>query len=375
MRVAIDARWIFQEFSGIGVHTLELIRELGQVAEPDEVVLLFSDDSIRRRTISQTNTQFSTELLPYGIFSIRNQWKLISFLEARNIDVFHTTNYMMPLFGVPKHRQGKVRIVNTIHDLIPLVIRNHAPRSKKARLFPIYQRMMREIAARGDTFIAVSEATKRDLTDHLNIASNRIEVVYNGVGKAFVPPTAPTADTTEPTRKGILYVGRCDPYKNLLLLIESFARVRAEMPHVGLHIIGSRDERYPEPEQRAIELGVRDAIRWDGYVTEEDLVSAYQQAAVLVMPSSYEGFGLPVAEAMACGTPVISARAASLPEIGGTAASYFDLVVPETLDQQLLTVLDSPGFQANMSAEGLDYVKRFSWANMAKDTWAIYNQT
>jgi len=142
-----------------------------------------------------------------------------------------------------------------------------------------------------------------------------------------------------------------------------------------LHIIGSRDERYPEPEQRAFELGVRDAIRWDGYVTEEELVSAYQQAAVLVMPSSYEGFGLPVAEAMACGTPVISSRAASLPEIGGPAASYFDLVVPETLDQQLLTVLGNPRFQANMSAEGLDYVKRFSWANMAKDTWAIYNQT
>ena len=242
------------------------------------------------------------------------------------------------------------------------------PALEKAKLKPVFMQIMRQVTERADRVIAVSQSTSTDLQNRLGLDAHRIDVVHNGVHQQFEPPSN---DADE--RKGLLYVGRSDPYKNLVPLIESFARLRTErFPDLTLRIVGPPDPRYPEPEQRAVELGVREAITWDGYLSDAELVAAYQQAKLLVFPSSYEGFGLPIIEAMACGTPVVCSDRSSLPEIAGGAAELFDVADETSLDEAVTRVLESEPVRRDLIRSGLERASQFTWQRAAEKTLASY---
>ena len=136
MKIAIDARWIFNEISGIGAYTRDLIRLLARIDQSNQYLLLFSDADLVERTVQETDIagveSIQTVLLPYGLFSIRNQLQLGSFLRRHAVDVYHSTNYMIPLPAFPRNRSGRPRCVVTIHDVIPMIYPHHAPRSRKS---------------------------------------------------------------------------------------------------------------------------------------------------------------------------------------------------------------------------------------------------
>ena len=173
----------------------------------------------------------------------------------------------------------------------------------------------------------------------------------------------------------MLYVGRCDPYKNVPGLVEAFARlVREGGVKARLRIVGSPDARYPEAGETARRLGVADRVEWSGYLDEEGLLKAYQEADVLALLSRYEGFGLPVLEAMACGTPVVCSNAASLPEVAGTAAR---LVEPEDVAgaaAALREVLANPETAARLRAAGLEQAQKFSWRAATDAVLRLYGE-
>lgn len=370
MKIVLDARWIFPEISGIGLYTQELIRGLVALEQPHRFVLLFDNHIVLNRTAEVTgfdkNRAFSARIVNFGPFSPRGQLALPWLLKHLEADVFHSTNYMMPLCGC-----GRVKRAVTIHDLIPLLFRDHAPKSKKSRLFPVFKRLMREVGRRADLIITVSESTRNDVVRELVIApGGRVRVV--SIPEAADAAFQPLPVARPRARPRILYVGRRDPYKNLPRLIEAFAGVRARGVDAVLRVIGPEDPRYPEAPRRALELGLNDHIEWIGYVPDRKLALQYQESDVFVLASKYEGFGLTVLEAMACGTPVVCSNVSSLPEVVGDAALQIDPQNAGDIAGAIVRVLTEPALAASLRERGLARAAQFSWKRTAELTLKAY---
>jgi len=372
MKILLDARWIFPQVSGIGQHTRLLIRGLQELKSDHELELLFDSEERAEEVKADLDCSWQHHVVPYGLFSLHNQLNLAGWLKKQGVDVYHSTNYMMPLLGFKRHRRGPVRAVITIHDLIPIVYRDHAPKSKKSRMYPIYARLMNEVAARSDAIIAVSHSSRNDVCERLGLPEkfhDKVRVVYNGLDPVFfedhaVPRKLPPE---------ILYVGRLDPYKNVPQLVGAFSEALRKLPEgTRLRIIGPPDERYPEALTLARQYNLLPRIDWEGHVTDDTLVEAYRRASVVVLPSEYEGFGLPVAEAMACGTPVICSDSSSLPEVAGDAASMISAGSLFALKDALIEVLGSEKLQAEMIEKGRKQAERFTMHRMAEETMQVY---
>jgi len=379
-RIAIDARWIFREISGIGAYTRELMRRLPGLRPDIEFVFLFTDSAVESRTEKEVGlhgmVNVTTARVPYSVFSPRSQLDLPGVLRELGVTVFHAPNYMIPYRAFPRERSGPIRCVTTIHDVIPLLFPGHAPRSKKTRLFPLFRRLIRETARRADAILTVSEASRRDIIGQLAIPAGRedgVHVVYNGVDPRFRPArSAPPAGAGE---RRILCVGRADPYKNLATAVRAFHAARARLPFPArLILAGPRDDRYPEVPALARELGLGDSVQWTGYLHDDDLLKTYQRAHLLVQPSHYEGFGLPVLEAMACGVPVVCSNGGALPEVAGDAAPT---LAPDDVDgytDRIVDILTNPALHAQLRAKGLAQAAGFTWERTAHRTLDVYER-
>jgi glycosyltransferase involved in cell wall biosynthesis len=379
MKIVIDARWIFPELSGIGLYTQELIRALAVLDRQNEYILLFQSLEIRQRVAAYIQPDaapnFHTELVPFGIFSLANQMRLPGLLRRWGADVFHSPNYMIPFRAFPAGGRRRTRCVVTIHDLIPLLFPEWTPKAKKTQLLPIFRRLMQAVGMRADAILTVSEASRRDILRVLRIpAAQQAKVVAipNGVAAEYQPAVVPRVGNG---KKTLLYVGRFDPYKNVTGLLVAFEQVRRQLPgQVRLVIAGAPDPRYPEAQNFARQHNLEADIEWRGYVSGRQLVAAYQEADVFVLPSRYEGFGLTALEAMACGTPVVCSNVSSLPEVAGDAAL---LVAPDDAAQMaeaIRRVLTESALAATLREKGLRRAADFSWRRTAELTLRAYAQ-
>ncbi len=377
-RIAVDARWVFRELSGIGRYTLELLRQLGKRGGDFQFWVLVRDGE-RRAFIEQTaelagKGNFEFVELPYGVFSLRGQFAVARWLREKQIDVYHSTNFMVPLPAFPRRKPHATKCICNIHDLIPLVHPEFTPRALKTRFFPVYRALMNEIARRVDGVVTGSQSAKRDMVKWLGIPEERIVVAADGVDARYVP--GGEKPSVRSGVKTVLYVGRCDPYKNVVGLVEAFARLVSEGGvNAQLRIVGSPDVRYPEAGDTARRLGVADRVEWSGYVDDAGLLKAVQEADVLALLSRYEGFGLPVLEAMACGTPVVCSTAASLPEVAGAAARLVDPEDVAGAAAALREVLTKPEAAARLRAAGLAQAKGFSWQAATEAVLRLYGDS
>jgi glycosyltransferase involved in cell wall biosynthesis len=360
MRIGIDARWIFPTPSGVTVYTRELIRALAKHDETNEYILLFESEQRRGEVAAELDlprdASFTSNVMGYSLF--------------------HSTNYMIPLRAFPKGRAGRVKCVVTIHDVIPLLFPGHAPRSRKTRLFPLYRRLMQEIGLRADVIVAVSNTSRGDIIRHLSIPPDRqsaVRTVYNGISDAFRSvQRRETGGADSDRARTVLFVGRADPYKNCVGLVSAFAGAcdKADFP-LRLVIVGAKDARYPEAEEKINQLGLADKIFW-GPMIERDVLKAYRDADLLVLPSFYEGFGLPVAEAMAAGIPVVCSNRGSLPEIAGDAAVFVDPDDSDGLSSAIVRVLENRDMAERLSQNGRAQAAQFTWERTAQQTLAAY---
>jgi len=380
MNIAVDARWIFPEISGIGNYTRQLLHEFSRMPMQHRITAIFNHPEIEARTRSETGiasaAHMQTLCIPWGVFDARSQLFLPRLLKREKIRVFHSPNYMIPFRAFRRDAAGPIRAVTTIHDLIPLRFPDHAPKSKKSRLMPLFRALLREAARRSACILTVSNASRRDIVELLRVPDTRVKVVYNGVSGFFTTGQ----NRAEPkTNAGegftLLYVGRADPYKNIATLLRALARLRQdEGMNVTLCIAGAPDPRYPEPAALAASLGIADAVHWTGYLTDLALLEIYRRADLLVHPSRYEGFGLQILEAMACGTPVLSSNAGSLPEVVGDAGR---MVAPDDTNafvREIKTILSSPDLARKMRAAGYLQAARFTWTESARQTFQAYLQ-
>jgi glycosyltransferase involved in cell wall biosynthesis len=378
VKIGIDARWIFPEISGIGAYTRELIRCLSTEDRHNAYLIFFDDPAVRDRTMVETGmgdaVNFTPHMLPYGVFSPWNQLCFPRRLASLRIDVFHSTNYMIPFLAFPRSGKGATRCVVTVHDVIPLIFPRHAPRSKKSRLFPLYRRLMIELGIRAHAIITDSRASATDIVKHLEIPpakAGKVHAVYCGVGQHYRPGRPQSREAGE--ARTLLYVGRADPYKNLACVIKAFVQARSQVAFpLKLTVAGSPDRRYPEAEQLAKDFGLSDGINWTGYLSDEDLRRLYRQSDLLVHPSRYEGFGLQILEAMASGLPVLCSNGGSLPEVAGDAALMFE---PDDVDgfaKGICTVLGDPELAAGLADKGLRQAAKFTWQKAARETLGVY---
>ena len=376
-RVAVDARWVFPELSGIGRYTLELLKQLGEIGGAFRFLVLARDaerrDFVAREAGLAGKANFEFAELPYGPFSARGQFAAARLLRERGVAVYHSTNFMVPLPAFPRRKPHAIRCLCNIHDLIPMVHPEFTPKALKTRFFPVYRALMHEIARRTDAVATGSESAKRDIVRLLGIPEGRIAVAPDGVAGRYGPGGDKPSARGGP--KTVLYVGRSDPYKNVPGLVAAFARlVREGGVDARLRIVGPPDARYPEADETARRLGVADRVERSGYLDDAGLVQAYRDADVLALLSRYEGFGLPVLEAMACGTPVVCSHAASLPEVAGAAAR---LVAPDDVAgaaAALKAILTDPAEAARLRAAGLAQAKKFTWRTAAEAVLRLYGE-
>lgn len=370
MKIVIDTRWIFPTFSGIGFYTQELIRSMIPMAPEHDFILLFNHAEVeaRVRALPEFKGLKNLEVQPvdYGPFALKSQIALPRLLRSLEADLFFSPNWMVPYLSFPRSEAGIIKLAVTLHDLIPLILRDHAPQSKKSKLFPVFRSLMHETAKRADLILTPSESSRNDVIKHLHIPEANHKKVLStpeAAAKHYVPTERPKTEPPE-----FLYVGRFDPYKNVPFLIRSFAKVAAKHPFVRLRFIGEPDPRYPDAQQEVDRLNLKDRIIWQGYTDSDGLLKAYQNATALVFPSRYEGFGLPVLEAMASGTPVICSNTSSLPEVAGDAAMIISPDDEEKFAETMLCLLNEAYLQRTYRAKGLLRAEEFSWDKTARQT-------
>jgi glycosyltransferase involved in cell wall biosynthesis len=302
------------------------------------------------------------------------QSKLPQAIADDGLMLCHFTNAIAPL-------RHPCPFILTIHDASLFLFRQYHPASRLLAMRLLLPRLARGAEA----IITPSETARRDVIRVLRLPPQRVHVVYEAPPDRF----APVDDRQELERikrvyrlppQFILYVGTIEPRKNLARLVAALAILHRQGYRLPLILVGPMGWRINRGLGRAgfdeeIEAqGMRDYVRYLGYVPTEHLPGLYSLATVFVFPSLYEGFGLPVVEAMACGAPVVTSRDTAMAEISAGAAVLADPLNVHSIAAGLRDIVASPDRRAELSRDGLQRVRRFSWSRAAAETTAIYHQ-
>jgi glycosyltransferase involved in cell wall biosynthesis len=291
-------------------------------------------------------------------------------LAARGFDLVHS---LVP--GVI-HKTSKMRVVVTMLDLIPLIYPNDCQMSVDVRW--LYQRRLRSVVDT-DCLISISKTTKQDLVSHLRIEKERIVPIYLAPSPNFHPVSKEVVAAFKKRlglpKRYILYLGGYSYRKNVPLLLHAFHQLGQLRRDIKLVLTGTGYKGVDHVVRDLIaELCLEDEVIWSGFVRNEDLPALYCGASLFVYPSLYEGFGLPVLEAMSCGVPVITSKAGSLSEVAGNAAI---LVEPDDLAglvAAMQEVLEDTVLQDDLRRLGQAHASTFSWERCARETLLVYER-
>lgn len=359
--IAINAAILNAEPTGLGVFVKEIAVHISK-QEKNVVIFTSFPDHFPQRTVYAAPKWVRTEcssLLGGLLRFLWNQIALPWLLWRKRAQVLLSPNHEI-IFLCPCAQ------VAVIYDLIPLLYPENYPRLR------YYFRFLLPWALnRVALIVAGSENTKRDLVMHYGVSPSKIIVIYPGVDKAEFHPFVIRSSFSSPSPY-ILYVGSHYGYKNLARLLEAYSRLVAQgFPHM-LVIAGRKDPRYsPHLESTVRSLGLDLHVSFTGYISRTDLAPLYAQADLFVFPSLYEGFGLPVIEAMSCGCPVVASNVSSLPEVCGPAGRYFDPTDVSDMHRTIATVLSESELRSKMVEFGYEHAQQFSW----EETAALYLKT
>ena len=302
---------------------------------------------------------------------------------AASFDVYHVGSpfeLQVPIDRVwpPAARHNGLRLGVTLYDLIPAIFsdvylhREETRRTYLARL---------ELVRRADRILAISEATAADAVDRLRVPADRVTVVGTGVSPQFRPPksredaVAAICRSLPWAQPGyVLYTGGFDFRKNVDRLLVAYAALpsRLRTRHQLIIVCHLPPEGRSQLSHRLDELGIGKTVQLPGFVPDDQLILLYQGAELFVFPSLYEGFGLPVAEAMACGAPVIASRSSSLQELVTDDAALFDPSDPRAIRDALEAALTDPSLQARLRSKRLP--TRYTWPEVARRTAFAYDE-
>ncbi|HOG47642.1 MAG TPA: glycosyltransferase family 1 protein [Anaerolineae bacterium] len=364
MQVGIDARLAYYHQAGTARYCLQLLHALSRIDDEDQFVV-FQSRRDQRELVTRPN------------FHIRHMWtpshhrleQYLLSLELRftPLDVLHSPDFIPPF-------RRHCRSIITIHDLAFLLYPQFLTKSS-AR----YYGQIDQAVRRTDHIIAVSESTRRDIVRLLGVPEQMISVVYEAPRRHFQRlPEAPRPQLQKRfglERDYVLFVGTIEPRKNIPTLLSAFQQVLDHYhPEVDLVLAGAPGWLTDEVYGLVNRLGLTGRVHFLGRVSDDELIWLYNSAQVLVLPSFYEGFGLPPLEAMACGCPVIVSNVSSLPEVVGDAGLLVDPLDADELTVAIWRVLSDSTLRQELVAKGLKRVTCFSWQRAARETLELYRR-
>lgn len=365
--ICIDARKV--EDFGIGTYIRNLVRNLAEIDDENRYFLLTRVPPKEFPLDLPDNFHLHQERSP--VYSLRELVTMTWKLAHMRVDLYHSTHYVLPLWVTGP-------VVATIHDIIHLLYPEFLP----SRLAFFYaQRMIRRTLSRSDRVIAVSRNTKNDLTHHFDVDGSKIQVVYNGVDDTFRRPLADEEierwlRQLEIRRPYVLFVGNAaKPHKNLDNVVQAYARARKSCSfEAPLVCVGEREGVEFKIRQRAEQLGIPDKVKLLGHVAGEALPAIYQGASLFVYPTLYEGFGLPVIEAMASGTPVITSNTSALKEVAEGHAHLVNPLDVGDMADAIAQCMADPDHRESLAKLGRRRAEDFQWRRTAERTLEIYRQ-
>ena len=363
MRIALDVSPLARDRAGIGTYVAHLLTALVRIA-PDHEFFLYSPHPLPEKERAFFDAQPHVRIVHCHpmLMSLRAQWD--------RIDLFHGLNFKLRgwwRFG------GVVTIYDLSLDRLPRPSRKLFGQRRSFR-------RTRRTALRASRVVTISAHSAKDIAELYGVPRERIALVFPAVSPEFYPVHDPTIKQQVRARYGIrregflFSGGGSEPRKNIARLVEAFGRTQRLRETMNLVVVGGMDHGADAVRESVRRARLEEAIIFPGHVPLEDLRVLYSACALFVFPSLYEGFGMPVLEAMACGAPVVSSNAASLPEVVGDAALLVDPRDPEAWAQAMTRVVEDAGLRESLKMKGSLRIKAFSWEQSARDLLRVYQE-
>lgn len=362
-RIGFDARKYFD--FGIGTYIRQLTRALPEALPLHSFVLFVSPDDYGRIPSGERMEKVVSDV---GKYTIREWLSYGGTIRRRGVELFHEPHYTLPA-GLSGNS------VVTIHDLIHLKFPEYFSAGARAYAWL----MMRHAVQHSGAVIAVSERTKQDIIERFGIREEKIHLVYNGVAKHF-RRLEPSEALQQFKRRFsldkpfVLYVGGFGRHKNISVLLRAFCLLVRKEKGVQLVFAGKRFFEDGDLSREALRLGIESFIKDLGILQDDELVTLYNLASVVVLPSLYEGFGFPALEAMACGTPVVVSDRGALPEIVGDAALIAEAENAESLASAMENLLVDSELRNRLIERGRKRAAGFTWEEAARKTAQVYEK-
>lgn len=367
LRIGIDVTALPPQPFGAANYIINLAQALLRIDTTNEYVIFTKP--AHAALFDSSCAQIIQSALPSLFLRLVWEQTVLPILVRRHqLDVLHSPHYTMPI-------AKPCRSVVTIHDLTFFLYPEMHLFHK--RLF--FRTMMRVATRHADALIAISHSTRADMLRILRASPDKIQVIHYGVGSHFRPINDSGildafCHRYRLPRPFIVYVGNFEPRKNLPTLVRAFAHlVRDGMPH-ALVLTGTRGWKDKPIFTAVKELDLFAQVHFPGYIPQSELPMLYNAADLFVYPSLYEGFGLPVLEAMACGVPVVTSDIASMPEVTGDAAILIPPQDTDALADAMKSILTDSARRATLSAKGLARAREFSWERTAQSTLSVYTR-
>jgi glycosyltransferase involved in cell wall biosynthesis len=373
MKIGIEVQRIFRKKKyGIETSSLELIKKIQELEPKHQFVLFASDDQDRGCFTESEN--FKVRTLAGDYFADFEQIFLPIAARQEKIDLLHCTGNTTPYLS-------PVPVVQTLHDIIfmdPIPPRD----SLYQRWGNLYRRkLVPLVTPRSEAVITVSHYEKERIISRLGVDENKVQVIYNGLNENHFRICNDKNQLARVRKQYnlpmdfILYLGNPSGRKNPIGVVEAYLMYCSKVENPLPLVAPGLTQKYISMAMRPLKVpaGTGQFIT-PGYIKEEDLPYVYNLSSVFLFPSLSEGFGMPILEAMACGTPVITSKISSMPEIAGDAALLVDPLSPPSIAEALLQLHDSEELQIRKIEEGLINVKRFSWTKTAEQVLELYER-
>ncbi len=376
MKIGIDIRLIGKKRTGDEVVFFNLVKNLARIDSENEYRLL-TDETDENKLLEIRQRLGIEEKQNFQIVSLGKQnkfswnfWSLAKYLKKNPVDVFET-QYITPWFV-----SRKIKIITIIHD----ISFNFFPAHIKF-LDLLFLRLLIPISLkRADRIVAVSEFTKKEIEKYYQISAEKIEVIFNAVSEDFLRQDVSQGKLEQVREKYelpdrfLLYMGTLQPRKNLPFFIEAFAKLKQQIPDLKLVIAGNLKAHNVDLqiENKIKQLSLENEVIFPGFIDEDDKAAIFALAHVFVFPSLYEGFGIPILEAMSQGVPVVASNIESLKEIGSDCALFFDVQSLDNLAEKLYTACMDQKVRERLIPMGKERVSFFSWEKSARKTIETY---
>lgn len=377
MMVLIDATGIASRTTGVGQYAFQLLSALSEIDSVNGYTILVQRRLRGDHPIWRLAARDNFEIKRVASSAVGPRKQLIlpfaMHRTGRRYDVVHFLNSEAAILH-------GLRSVVTIHDL--KFLRHPEYLRRASRLKGYYLRFaIKEAVARAKRVIAVSSSTKRDIVSLLGTEEPKIVVIpeasYLGIyGQALPEGGAIAMDRYGLRRPYFLFIGERRPHKNLERLVDAFAifKQRYDDWDCRLVIVGKQYAQYTSPLDRVGDRDLRDSVQFTGFVPDEDLRGLYSGAAAFLFVSLYEGFGIPILEAMESGTPVITSNVSSMPEVAGDAAILVDPYDSEAIAKAMAEIMQSPKLREELAQRGYRRARCFSWEETARRTLQVYRE-